>query len=101
MPLTSALASVAGLLYTNFTAASEGVTWLTLIPTFIAMYSMHKSFKAVDNIPESDGSAVYKNAGYIEIHAVLAEKCNAIRVSRDNHLLALRDQFKVMKPEEL
>lgn len=35
------------------------------------------------------------------IHAVLAEKCNAILVSRDNHLLNLRDQFKVMKPEDL
>jgi len=35
------------------------------------------------------------------IHLVLAEKCNAILVSRDNHHLDLKDQFRVMKPEEL
>jgi predicted nucleic acid-binding protein len=34
------------------------------------------------------------------IHLILSEKCNAILVSRDNHHLALRDQFKIMKPEE-
>jgi predicted nucleic acid-binding protein len=35
------------------------------------------------------------------IHLVLAEKCNAILISLDNHHLTLREQFKVMKPEEL
>jgi predicted nucleic acid-binding protein len=35
------------------------------------------------------------------IHAVIAEKCNAILVSRDNHLLTLGDQIRVMRPEEL
>lgn len=35
------------------------------------------------------------------VHIVLAEKCNAILVSRDNELLELRKRFNITKPEEL
>jgi predicted nucleic acid-binding protein len=35
------------------------------------------------------------------VHIALAEKCNAILVSRDNEVLALRKRLNVAKPEEL